>query len=120
MDKDTKSPWKMPTPETLPGENATLEDIIRFAHSVDPTMHFRDRWGEDYPTNVRDLWERSVESFKAGAATTAMPDELLMCLTYDVVLGPYLGVPDPHKLPFLRWLLDGVRKFCQSARITGQ
>ena len=110
MDRDTKSPWRMPAPETLPSAVATLEQIIRFAHSVDPTTHFRDRWREEYQTNVRALWQRSVESFKAGAATAAPPDELLMCLTCDVVLGPYLGVPDPHKLPFLRWLLDGVRE----------
>ena len=100
----------MPSPGTLPGPAATLEEIIRFAHSVDPTAHFRDRWGADYTTNIQALWGACVESFKAGAPTAAPPDELLMCLTYDVVLGPYLGVPDPHKLPFLRWLLDGTRK----------
>jgi hypothetical protein len=110
MDKDTKSPWKMPAPEELPGTDATLERIIRFAQSVDPVTHFRDRWGEEYKTNVRALWERSIESFKAGTAMPAPPDEMLMCLAYDVALGPYLGVPNPHKLPFLRWLLDGVRK----------
>lgn len=110
MDRDTKSLWTMPGPEALPSADATLEQLIRFAHSVDPTTHFRIRWGEEYVTNVRALWQRSVESFKTGAATAAPPDELLMCLTYDIVLGPHLGVPDSHKLPFLRWLLDGVRR----------
>ena len=111
MDRTTNSPWRMPSSEILPdAADATLEQIIRFAHSVDPTTHFHDRWGEEYQKNVRALWQRCVESFKAGAAAAPPPDELLMCLTYDVVLGPYLGVPDPHKLPFLRWLLDGVRK----------
>jgi hypothetical protein len=33
--------------------------------------------------------------FEAGAAATGGPYELLICLTYDCVLGPYLGVPEP-------------------------
>lgn len=96
--------------ETVPEANATLKQIIHFANSVDPTAHFHARWDEKYTANVQALWQRCVESFKAGEVAAAPPDELLMCLTYDVVLGPYLGVPEPHKLPFLHWLLDGVRK----------
>jgi hypothetical protein len=95
---------------TLPETDATLEQIIRFARTVDPTGHFQDRWGEEYRTNVQALWHRCVQSYKDGSATPAPPDELLMCLAYDVVLGPHLGVPHPHKLPFLRWLIDGVRQ----------
>ena len=110
MNRDTNSPFRLPSPETLPDTDATLEQIIRFAQSVDPTAYFQDRWGKGYRTNVQALWSRCVQSYKAGAVAAGPPDELLMCLTYDVVLGPSLGVPDPHKLHFLRWLLDGVRR----------
>ena len=110
MDKEMRQQWRMPSPDTLPKADSTLKQIIHFANTVDPTAHFHARWGEKYTANVQALWRRCVESFKAGEAAAAPPDELLMCLTYDVVLGPYLGVPDPHKLPFLQWLLDGVRK----------
>ncbi len=109
------SKLRLPSPEALPETDAALEEVIRFAHSVDPTAHFHDRWGDEYKTNVQTLWHRCVQSYKAGAAATGAADELLMCLTYDVVLGPYLGVPDPHKLPFLRWLIAGVRRGLQNA-----
>ena len=111
---NSKKPNSVPL-STLPETNATLEQIIRFARSVDPTEHFNARWGEEYRTNVQALWHRCVQSYKAGAAAEGDPDELLMCLSYDVFLGPYLGVPDPHKLLFLRWLIDGVRRQLQSA-----
>jgi hypothetical protein len=108
-DEPKYSPWKLPSAETVPESDAGLEQIVRFARAADPTAHFRERWGEEYATNVQTLWQRCFQSFKAGVPPGRPPDELLMCLTYDVVLGPYLGVPDPHKLAFLRWLIDGVR-----------
>jgi len=107
-------PWTLPTIDTLPEPDATLEQIIRFARSADPTAHFHERWGAEYRTNVQALWHRCVGSFKAGSVAAAPPDELLMCLEYDVVLGSFLGVPEPHKLPFLRWLVAGVRHGLQS------
>jgi hypothetical protein len=109
----THSPLRLPSLETLPEADATIDQIIRFVHSVDPTTHFQDRWGEEYRTNVQALWHRCVQSYKAGAAATGGVDELIMCLTYDVVLGPCLGVPEPHKLSFLRWVIDGVRQDLQ-------
>jgi hypothetical protein len=81
-----------------------------FACAVDPTVHFRARWGESYKANLEALWRRCVESYLAGDPAPSPADELLMCLAYDVILGPSLGVPGPHKLPFLRWLIAGVRR----------
>jgi len=37
-------------------------------------------------------------------------DDVDRCLAYDAVLGPFLGLPEPQKLAFLRWLIDGLRK----------
>jgi hypothetical protein len=108
MERDIHSPTWLPSPEALPGADATLEQIIRFAHAADPTADFQARWGEAYKTNVQALWERCVRAYMTGVAATDAADELIMCLTYDIVLGPCLGVPDPHKLPFLRWLIDGI------------
>ncbi len=113
MEKNSPTGFMLPSLEALPGTDATLPQIIRFAQSVDPTALFRERWGENYQRNVAALWDRCVQSYKAGVTASEPPDELLMCLTYDVVLGPYLGVPEPHKLPFLLWLIDGVRRGLQ-------
>jgi hypothetical protein len=66
--------------------------------------------GEDYTSSVRSLWERCVQAYKNDDAAPEAVDELLMCFAYDVVLGPYLGVPEPHKLAFLHWLIDGIRR----------
>ena len=113
MEKNSPSGFTLPTLEALPGTDATLPQIIRFAQSVDPTALFRDRWGDNYQQNVAALWDRYVQSYKAGVEAQGPADELLMCLVYDVVLGPYLGVPEPHKRPFLLWLIAGVRRGLQ-------
>jgi hypothetical protein len=84
--------------------------MIRFADAYNPTPHFRSKWCESYASSVRSLWERCVQAYKAGHAAPGSPEELLMCFAYDVVLGPNLGVPEPHKLAFLRWLLDSLRQ----------
>ncbi len=113
MEENSLSGFTLPTLDALPGTDATLQQIIRFAHSVDPTALFRERWGDDYQQNVRALWDRCVQSYKAGVEAPGSIEELLMCLAYDVVLGPYLGVPEPYKRPFLLWLIDGVRRDMQ-------
>jgi hypothetical protein len=115
MERNLHTRVTPPTAEALPGTDATLQQIIRFAQSVDPTAQFRLRWGENYQTKVRLLWDRCVQSYNAGAEPQGSVDELLMCLAYDVVLGPYLGVPEPHKRPFLLWLIDGVRQGLQGS-----
>ena len=66
-------------------------------------------WGDDYASRARELWNRCVEAHKAGVPPPAPPEELMMCLDYDLALGPYLGVPEPNKLHFLRWLIEGIR-----------
>ncbi len=113
MDENLPAGFTLPKLEALPGTDATLPQIIRFAQSVDPTALFRDRWGKVYQQNVAALWEHCVQSYKAGVEAPGSAEELLMCLTYDVVLGPYLGVPEPHKRPFLVWIIEGVRRNLQ-------
>jgi hypothetical protein len=115
MERNPHSWLTPPTVGALPGADATLQQIIRFAQSADPTAEFRARWGENYQTNVKALWDRCVQSYNAGVKPQGSADELLMCLAYDIVLGPYLGVPEPHKRPFLLWLIDGVRQGLQSS-----
>src|SRR5712692_9954063 len=109
MGSDPHLPLVLPPADTFPPRDASLEQVVRFASSVDPTMHFRTRWGEHYNANVAALWRRCVESYLAGNVATSPAAELLMCLAYDMILGPHLGVPDHHKLPFLRWLIEGAR-----------
>jgi|WetSurMetagenome_2_1015567.scaffolds.fasta_scaffold72395_3 hypothetical protein len=102
-------PFKLPMPDALPGANATLEQIRRFAHFNDPTAHFQRCWGDEYKKNAQSLWRQCIQSYKAGSPPGGTSEELLMCLTYDIVISPYLGVPDSNNLPFLRWLLEGIR-----------
>jgi hypothetical protein len=66
MENDMNSLWIPPSAENLPNTDATLEQIIRFAHSADPTMHFREQWGEEFTTNMQALWHRCIQSFKIG------------------------------------------------------
>ncbi len=110
MEKNSPSGFTLPTLEDLPGTNATLAQIIGFARSADPTALFHERWGDNYRRNVAALWDRCVQAYKAGVEAQGPADELLMCLAYDVVLGSYLGVPGPHKQPFLLWLIEGIRR----------
>ena len=110
MEPERDPPLVLPSADRFPPADATREEIIRFACAVDPTPHFRARWGEHYKANVEALWRRCVESYLAGELTPRPADELLMCLAYDVIAGPCLGVPDPPKVPFLRWLIEGARR----------
>ena len=104
------SPFRLPDPAALPPPGASLQQVIRFADAHDPTLHFRARWGSAYAGEATALWGACVAAFKAGAPPPGSAEDLLMCLAYDCVLGPYMGVPEPHKAQFLDWLLDGLRQ----------
>ena len=110
MEPERRPPLALPSADRFPAADSTWDEIIRFAYAVDPTAYFRDRWGEHYKANLEALWRRCVASYLAGDPAPGPTDELLMCLAYDVILGPSLGVPDPHKLPFLHWLIEGARR----------
>lgn len=98
------------TVDDLPAPAATLEAIIRFSRRVDPTMDFIRQWGDDYKENAMALWRRCNEAFRQGADLDGLGvDERLLCLNYDIALGPYLGVPAAHKRVFFNWLIDGIR-----------
>ena len=71
--------------------------------------------GEDISTTAFGVDIRNFVSYKyywAGdsAEASSCVEELLMCLQYDIILGPMLGVPDPHKLPFLKWLVKACER----------
>ena len=109
MSNESGSAFRMPGLESLPGLDASFRDIGRFLHDHDPTLHFHRIWGHDYQENVRSLWQRLSSAFKDGATAAGQADELLMCMAYDWVLGPHLGMPDSKKQEFLMWLLDAIR-----------
>lgn len=99
----------VPNRQDLPDESATLREIIRFSDRFNPLPHFQSLWGDEYKTRVADLWRRCIESFKNNSPPPTDIGELLMCLQFDIVLGPYLPVPDSNKLQFLQWLVNGIR-----------
>ncbi len=97
--------------EGLPAVDATLREIIGFSASHDPTLDFRARWGGEYAARSMNLWSGLLQSFKSGEPSAAEnPDELLMCLSYDIAAGPYSLVPVNQTLSFHQWLLHGLRK----------
>jgi hypothetical protein len=99
----------MPPLEALPAATASLEEIGRFAMLFDRTGHFRERWGERHRPNVDALWKKCVSAYRGDRSATEPADELMLCLAFDWILGPYLGVPEREKLSFLRWLLSQIR-----------
>ncbi len=99
-----------PALESLPARDSSFIELIRFADAYNSAPHFRKRWGDDYQSNVGSLSGRYVQAYKSGALASGPLDELLLCLAHDVAVGPYLGVPEPHTLAFLRWLIDGIRQ----------
>lgn len=107
--REARPVWKVPPPEAMPGPEVTLEEIVRFSRSADPTEYFRARWGDEYKDNARAVWARCAEAYRTGAAQPGDPDELMLCLAHDLVIAPYLAVPESTQLPFLHWLIDGMR-----------
>ena len=93
----------------LPKPNASLKTIIRFSRKNDPLLVFIEKWGDKYKERTEALWNQCVAAYKNQDMMNKSVEELLFCLSYDIALGPYLGVPDPHKLPFLRWLIENIR-----------
>ena len=111
-------PWpSVPIDDSLPARDADLRAIIRFSDSHNPLPHFQSLWGDEYRTQVAELWDRCVRAYKERESPPSGLGELLMCLQYDIVLGPALGVPEPHKLPFLHWLIDQIRGSFRTARL---
>ena len=109
-------PWpNVTSDESLPDNGADLRVMIRFSDSYNPLPHFQSLWGNEYRTRVSELWDRCVRAYKGLEAPPSDVRELLMCLQYDIVLGPALGVPEPHKLSFLHWLIDKIRGSLRAA-----
>jgi hypothetical protein len=94
----------------LPGPDANLTECIEFSRKNDPTQEFRERWGADYPDRARELWRASTHAFKAGRATGYSPDEVLMCMAYDVTVAPYIGVPEEVSYSYLHAMLQELRE----------
>jgi hypothetical protein len=100
-----------PSIESLPGPEAGLREIIRFSATHDPTMEFRAQWGVDYPSRAMGLWSDLLQAFKSGSASPARnAEELLMCLSYDIAVGPYCPVPESQTVSFHQWLVQGLRR----------
>src|SRR3954469_23351917 len=89
-----------------------LEGMIRFISTFELPLirQFRDRWGEQYRERLQAHWAECVRRFRSGAAASGPADELLLCLAYECILGPYLGVPESHKREFWAWLVVGIRQ----------
>ncbi len=105
-------PFRLPEADALPRPDTSLEGMICFISSFELPLirQFRERWGERYAERVRAHWSECVRRFESGAAAEGPADELLLCLAYDCILGPCLGVPERHKLQFWAWLVAGIRQ----------
>ncbi len=110
MTYEDAPPLRLPTLDSLPGEDASLREYGQFVDTFDPTKHFRLRWGESYDANASALHKLCVERYNAGQQPSAIPlDELMMYLTYQWAHAPYLSLPESYMIPLLRWVVGGIR-----------
>ena len=112
MPDPISQPFRLPESDSLPPAGTSLEGMIRFIRTFELPLirQFRERWGEQYTQRAQAHWSECIRRFQSGAAAEGPADELLLCLVYDCVLGPHLGVPKPHKLAFWEWLVAGIRQ----------
>lgn len=96
----------------LPGPEAGFRDLVRFAEAHDPTAEFRTRWGTEYASQARELWEKHRAAFAGGAALPSgdSSDELLLCMNYQIAVSPYMAVSPDEVTAFCLWLIGGVRR----------
>ena len=94
----------------LPGPDADLGELVEFCRNNDPSQEFKERWGSEFGDRARELWGTSTHAFKASRATGYSPDEVLMCMVYDVAVAPYLGVPEEISRAYLHAMLQELRE----------
>lgn len=97
--------------DELPGPQADLHDLVRFAAAHDPTPEFQAEWGAAYAARARELWESHRAVFVSGAP---LPDgdsirELLLCMNYQIAAAPYLPVSADEVKALCHWLVGGMR-----------
>ena len=95
---------------SLPQPDAELRELLAFCRANNPSQEFEERWGSDCRDRVRELWGESTHAFKAGSPTGHSPDELLMCMAYDVAVAPYIGVPEDLSHAYLHAMLRELRE----------
>ena len=113
MNEDFLDLIELPPARELPPENADLREYIRFADRFNPAIHARQRfddpeWAQAYRQYVSGIWQRFTQQYKDGEPIDADPRELLLCLSYDVAVGPYLGVPESSRTAFYQQLIRAV------------
>jgi len=97
---------------SLPRPDATLRELVEFCRANDPSQEFMERWRTEFRDRVRELWAASTHAFKAGRGTGYSPDEVLMCMAYDVTVAPYIGVPEEVSHSYLHAMLRELRERC--------
>jgi hypothetical protein len=97
---------------SLPGPDATLKELVEFCRKNDPSQEFMERWGAEFRDRARELWGASTHAFKAGRETGYAPDEVLMCMAYDITVAPYIGVPEEVSHSYLHAMLRELREKC--------
>lgn len=94
----------------LPLSDASLRELIEFVRSNDPMKEFQELWGPDSNDRILELWGKSTHSFKERRPIGGTPDELLLCMAYDVTVAPYLGVPEETTHSYLHFVLKELRE----------
>ena len=94
----------------LPQSDASLSELIAFSRSNDPAKEFQELWGSAYKDRIEELWSSSTHSFKERRPIGATPDELLLCMAFDVTVAPYIGVPEDISHAYLHFVLKELRE----------
>lgn len=94
---------------SLPSTDAQLETLIEFSRTYDPSEEFKQIWGSEFRDRTRELWGASTHAFKEDLPTGFNANEILLCMAFDVSVGPYLGIPARITHAYLQAMVNELR-----------
>lgn len=104
-------PCENPTPNIndIPDLRESFHEVSAFINRFDQVPYFQALWSDSYYGNIEAHWEHHIQSFKDGAPPSEGWRVLVLIITFDYYLGPYVGLPGSVKKKFYQWLLDEIK-----------
>ncbi len=90
----------------------SYHDVKKLISNYDQVAYFKDLWGDNYYKNIEDSWENHISKFKNDEDITVNWRELVLVITFDYYLGPYVGLPEKVKLKFYNWIITEIINQC--------
>jgi len=98
-----------PSFEDIPSELESYHSIKRFIDKFDQLESISLSLGDNYRTHLNNNWKNAIDKFKSNQEIAYPWQELIMILSYDYYLGPYIGLPESEKIKFYTKILDHLR-----------